>query len=73
MTKKQFALCQLFEENIADEAEARKGYFKIFEEFEDELSGREKQFLSEIISEELKHSIILRDMIYRRTGIKEEY
>ena len=73
MTKKQFALCQLLEENIADEAEARKGYFKIFEEFEDELSGRERQLLNEIISEELKHSIILRDMIYRRTGIKEEY
>lgn len=72
MTKKEFALCQLLEENIADEAEARQGYFKIFEWFGDELTEREKQELNEIIAEELKHSDILRAMIYRRSGIKAE-
>ena len=72
MTKKEFALCQLLEENIADEAEARQGYFKIFEWFGDELTERETQELNEIISEELKHSDILRTMIYRRSGIKAE-
>lgn len=72
MTKKEFALCQLLEENIADEAEARQGYFKIFEWFGDELTEREKQELNEIIAEELKHSDILRVMIYRRSGIKAE-
>ena len=72
MTKKEFALCQLLEENIADEAEARQGYFKIFEWFGDELTEREKQELNEIIAEELKHSNILRTMIYRRSGIKAE-
>lgn len=72
MTKKEFALCQLLEENIADEAEARQGYFKIFEWFGDELTEREKQELNEIIAEELKHSDMLRSMIYRRTGIVAE-
>ena len=72
MTKKEFALCQLLEENIADEAEARQGYFKIFEWFGDELTEREMQELNEIISEELKHSNILRAIIYRRSGIKAE-
>lgn len=72
MTKKEFALCQLLEENIADEADARQGYFKIFEWFGEELTEREKQELSEIIAEELKHSDILRTMIYRRSGIKAE-
>ena len=67
-----FSLCQLLEENIADEAEARQGYFKIFEWFGDELTERETQELNEIISEELKHSNILRAMIYRRSGIKAE-
>ena len=72
MTKKEFALCQLLEENIADEAEARQGYFKIFEWFGEELTEREKKDLNEIIAEELKHSDMLRSMIYRRTGIVAE-
>ena len=67
-----FLLCQLLERNIADEAEAREGYYKIFECFENELSEREKQELREIIAEELKHSEILARMIYRRTSIVAE-
>ena len=72
MTQIELALCQLLEENIADEAEARQGYYKVLEHFGFNLTEREKQELNEIIAEELKHSDILRSMIYRRTGIKAE-
>ena len=68
----KYSLCQLLEQNIADEAEAREGYYKIFYCFEDVLSEREKQELREIIAEELKHSELLAKMIYRRTGIVAE-
>ena len=68
----KYSLCQLLEQNIADEAEAREGYYKILYCFEDVLSEREKQELREIIAEELKHSEILTKMIYRRTGIVAE-
>ena len=67
-----YLLCQLLEHNIADEAEAREGYFKILDCFENDLSEMEKQELREIIAEELKHSRILHRMIYRRTGIVAE-
>lgn len=72
MTQIDWALCQLLEENIADEAEARQGYYKIFEQYGFSLSEREKQEINEIIAEELKHSDILARMIYRRTGIIPE-
>lgn len=72
MSQVDFALCQLLEENIADEAEARQGYYKILEQFGFNLSEREKQEMNEIIAEELKHSDILAKMIYRRTGIVAE-
>ena len=68
----KYSLCQLLEQNIADEAEAREGYYKILHCFEDVLSEREKQDLREIIAEELKHSEIIAKMIYRRTGIVAE-
>ena len=68
----KYSLCQLLEQNIADEAEAREGYYKILHCFEDVLSEREKQDLREIIAEELKHSELLAKMIYRRTGIVAE-
>ena len=68
----KYSLCQMLEQNIADEAEAREGYYKILYCFEDVLSEREKQDLREIIAEELKHSEILAKMIYRRTGIVAE-
>lgn len=72
MTQIDWALCQLLEENIADEAEARQGYYKIFEQYGFNLSERDKQEINEIIAEELKHSDILARMIYRRTGIIPE-
>ena len=68
----KYQLCQLLDQNIADEAEAREGYYKILDYYESELSDREIQELREIIAEELKHSDILMKMIYRRTGIVAE-
>ena len=68
----KYHLCQMLERNIADEAEAREGYYKILDYYESELSDREIQELREIIAEELKHSDILMKMIYRRTGIVAE-
>lgn len=72
MEQVNFGLCQILEQNIADEAEARDGYFRIFEVYGAELSDREVEQLKEIIAEELKHSDILANMIYRRTGIVSE-
>ena len=68
----KYFLCQLSEQNIADEAEAREGYFKILDYFANELSEMEISELREIIAEELKHSEILHRMVYRRTGIVAE-
>ena len=60
------------EKNIADEAEARMGYYRILEEFKDMLSDSEIADIREIISEELKHTILLENIIYRRNGIVAE-
>lgn len=68
----KYHFCQLLEQNIADEAEAREGYYKILDHYIQELSDREIQEIREIIAEELKHSEILTKMIYRRTGIVAE-
>lgn len=67
-----YYLCQLLEQNIADEAEARERYYKILEMYNLELTEREKEEIREIIAEELKHSDRLARMIYRRTGIVAE-
>lgn len=68
----EYYLCQLLEQNIADEAEAREGYYKLLEMYNLELTEREKEEIREIIAEELKHSDRLARMIYRRTGIIAE-
>lgn len=60
------------ERNIADEAIARKGYYHILDLYDDVLYDIEKAQLNEIIAEELKHSEILKDMIYRRNKILPE-
>lgn len=67
-----FGLCQMLERNIADEAEAREGYYKLFECYNDDFSEREREQLREIIAEEIKHTEILEAMIYRRNGIVGE-
>lgn len=67
-----YALVRLLEKNIADEAEAREGYFAIFEKYFNELSMEEIWDIKEIIAEELKHSDILTRMVRRRTKIDAE-
>lgn len=67
-----YALVRLLEKNIADEAEAREGYFAIFEKYFNELSMEEIWEIREIIAEELKHSDILTKMVRRRTKIDAE-
>lgn len=67
-----YALVRLLEKNIADEAEAREGYFAIFEKYFNELSMEEIWEIKEIIAEELKHSDILTRMVRRRTKIDAE-
>lgn len=69
---KMYEFLQELERNIADEATARGGYFQLLANFKDFLSREEISLIEEIISEELKHSEILSDIIYRRTKIKPE-
>lgn len=66
------ALFQEIENNIADEAEARQGYYLLMEEYSHLLTDSEIEDIKEIISEELKHSILLNNMIRRRNGIVAE-
>lgn len=60
------------EKNIADEAEAREGYYKLLRDYKELLSKEELDKIEEIIAEELKHSIILEDIIYRINNILPE-
>lgn len=72
MEKYNYELCAAIEQNILDEAEARKGYYELIGNFVDEFSERELESLAEIIAEEIKHTEILEAMIYRRNGIVAE-
>lgn len=72
MREEEYALFSEIESNIADEAEARKGYYIIMEKYFDLLTDAEINDLREIISEELKHSVMLDKMIRRRNGIIAE-
>ena len=56
--EREYKLVQLLEKNIADESEARQGYFTIFQEYFDDLSMDEIWQIKEIIAEELKHTDI---------------
>jgi rubrerythrin len=67
-----YALVRLLERNIADEAQAREGYFLIYEKYFNELSMEEIWQIKEIIAEELKHSEILAKMVRKRTKIDAE-
>ena len=60
------------EKNIADEAEAREGYYRLLRDYKELLSKEELDKIEEIIAEELKHSIILEDIIYRINNILPE-
>ena len=60
------------ESNIADEASAREGYYRLLRDYSSLLSDQEIDAINEIIAEELKHTEILRKMIYLRNYIKPE-
>lgn len=66
------ALFVELEKNISDEAEARMGYYLLLLKFGNLLTDEERKNLEEIISEELKHTNLLNEMIQRRNGIKAE-
>lgn len=66
------ALYVELEKNIKDEAAAREGYYKLLLNFSYLLTQQEINEIENIIAEELKHSIILNDMIYRRNMIAPE-
>ena len=66
------ALFAEIERTIADEAEARQGYYILLTKFGYLLSDNEIEDFREIIAEELKHSNLLKDMIQRRNNIVAE-
>ena len=72
MIRENALLCVELEKNIADEAEAREGYYKILADYKHLLSDKEIDLIYEIIAEELKHTEILNEMIYHRNGIIPE-
>jgi hypothetical protein len=68
----EFGLFVELEKNIADESEAREGYYRLLSKYDYLLSDREIADFREIISEELKHTNLLNAMIRRRNGIIAE-
>ena len=64
--------CADIENIIAHEAFARRSYYDLQAKYGKLIYSDEIAQLNEIIAEELKHSEILRDMIYRRTKILPE-
>lgn len=60
------------ERNIADEASAREGYYRLLSRYGNLLTDGERLIFDEIIAEELKHSQLLNAMIRRRNGIVAE-
>lgn len=72
MASYNYDLCAAIEQNILDEAEARKGYYELMGKYTEEFSERELEQLAEIIAEEIKHTEILEAMIYKRNGIVAE-
>lgn len=72
MNEEALELCEDLEKNIADEAEARIGYFQLLRYYSNLLLKEEIDLIEEIIAEELKHTEILSEMIKKRTGILPE-
>lgn len=68
----EFGLFVELEKNIADESEAREGYYRLLSKYDYLLSDREIDDFREIIAEELKHTNLLNAMIRRRNGILAE-
>lgn len=66
------ALFVELEKNIADESEAREGYYRLLSKYSYLLTPYEIDDFREIIAEELKHTNLLNAMIQRRNGIIAE-
>lgn len=66
------SFCAMLEQLIKDESEAREGYYNFLSVYGNALSAREKDVFREIIAEELKHTELLNQMIYRKNGIVAE-
>lgn len=66
------ALFSELEDNIADEAIARKKYYQLLLKFGFALLPEEIREVEEIISEEIKHTEMLSRMIFRRNNIVAE-
>ena len=60
------------EKNIQDESEARQSYYNLLLKFEYLMTPQERADIEEIISEELKHTKLLDDMIFNRNRIQPE-
>ena len=60
------------ERNVQDEAEARQGYYELLSNYSSLLTEEEINYIGEIISEELKHTVILNEMIEKRSKILPE-
>ena len=60
------------ERNVQDEAEARQGYYEILAKYGSLLTNEEISDIGKIISEELKHTVILNEMIEKRSKILPE-
>ena len=73
MSIDKYQLIIELEKNIADEAEAREGYYRILKDYSEILDDQEIEQIENIIAEELKHSDLLHHMIYRRNLIAPEY
>lgn len=70
--EEKLAMYGELEQNIMDEAEARKSYYHLLLKFGYLMTPQEVLDIESIISEELKHTRILNDMIYRRNNISPE-
>lgn len=70
--RRMFEFLAELEDNIADEAAARRKYYNLLADFGEFLSPHEKELIEELISEELKHSEVLAQIIYRRNRIAAE-
>lgn len=67
-----FYLAHKIEELIADEAEARMGYYELLGSYGGLLSEYETKMVKEIVAEELKHTEMLKRIAYAHVPIAAE-
>lgn len=67
-----FEFCADLEKLIQDEAAARKEYYRFLEAYGWELTFEQIEKIKEIIEEELKHTEILSEMVFKNSKISPE-